>query len=342
MAGAFYLWSQTAASNASADATINWREGQAPSSINDSARALMASVASWRDDISGTLTTGGSSTAYTLSTNQFFDTLAHMDGAMVAFVPHATNTGTCTLNVDALGAKPLRSAPSTEIPSGTLVLGTPYVATYDNSASEWLLHGFYANPYNIPLGCGMPCFNTSAPNSAFVFPYGQAISRTTYSALFALWSTTYGSGDGTTTFNVPDLRGRGLFFKDDMGGSAASRIGTVDGITGTTLGSAGGRSTASLSAANLPAHYHDVFLNDPGHSHTISIPTGTGGIFQGGGPYAATIAPTSTNTTGITVRDTSGGGGTANRTSTSGSTMSATAFAIMPPALVANFVIRIL
>lgn len=341
MAGAFYLWSQTAASNASADATINWREGQAPSSINDSARALMASVASWRDDISGTLTTGGSSTAYTLSTNQFFDTLAHMDGAMVAFVPHATNTGTCTLNVDALGAKPLRSAPSTEIPSGTLVLGTPYVATYDNSASEWLLHGFYDNPYNIPLGCGMPCFNTSAPNSAFVFPYGQAISRTTYSALFALWSTTYGSGDGTTTFNVPDLRGMTIVAKDNMGGSTRGVVGSVTTslgtLTGTTLGSYGGLSTHTLATTEIPSHTHANSLNDPGHIHNFQS-TRRGYSYTGGASVPSYDSPlfvtysdatwVQSNTTGVTITNAAAGGGGSHNN--------------MQPSFIANFVIRIL
>src|SRR2546430_705143 len=50
-----YKWSKTAANNATADSTINWAEGMAPSAVNDSARAEMAAVAKWRDDISGTL-----------------------------------------------------------------------------------------------------------------------------------------------------------------------------------------------------------------------------------------------------------------------------------------------
>jgi hypothetical protein len=55
-----YKWSQTA----SADATINWAEGQAPSSVNDSARAMMAATAKYRDDIAGAIVTTGTSTAY--------------------------------------------------------------------------------------------------------------------------------------------------------------------------------------------------------------------------------------------------------------------------------------
>src|SRR5205085_3090679 len=100
----------------------------------------------------------------------------------------------------------------------------------------------------------MMYFGTTAPNSAFVFPYGQAISRSTYSALFSLFSTTYGTGDGSTTFNVPDLRGRLIAGKDDMGGSAASRVTTAgSSIDGATLGVSGGAQVVLLAANQIPA-----------------------------------------------------------------------------------------
>lgn len=89
-------WSKTAADNATFDPTVGWAEGMAPSSVNDSARAEMASVAKWRDDISGAITTGGTSTAFTVASNQSFDTLARLNGQMIAFTPHATSGGTCT------------------------------------------------------------------------------------------------------------------------------------------------------------------------------------------------------------------------------------------------------
>ena len=54
-----YKWSQTAAADANANSTINWAEGQAPSSVNDSARAMMAATAKYRDDISGAIVTCG-------------------------------------------------------------------------------------------------------------------------------------------------------------------------------------------------------------------------------------------------------------------------------------------
>src|SRR6185312_8868999 len=73
-----YRWSQTAAADATADSTINWAEGQPPSSVNDSARAMMAATAKYRDDIAGAIVTGGTSTAYTVSSYQVFDSLAHL------------------------------------------------------------------------------------------------------------------------------------------------------------------------------------------------------------------------------------------------------------------------
>lgn len=61
------------------------------------------------------------------------------------------------------------------------------------------------------------------------------------------------------TITLPDLRGRGTVGKDDMGGSAANRItGAGSGITGTTLGAAGGTETHVLSLAQMPAHGHAV------------------------------------------------------------------------------------
>src|SRR6185437_5521830 len=122
-----YKWSQTAASDATADSTINWAEGQAPSSINDSARAMMAACAKYRDDVAGAIGTGGTSTAYTVSSYEVFDILAHLNGQMIAFTPNATNAGATTLTVDSLGAKPLRTSPNVDLQSGVLIQGTPYV-----------------------------------------------------------------------------------------------------------------------------------------------------------------------------------------------------------------------
>jgi len=272
----FWKWSRTAANNATADGSINWAEGQAPATVNDSARAMMAAASKYRDDVAGAIATAGSASAYTLSSFQVFDTLAHMDGAMIAFTAHAGNAGACTLNVDGLGAKPLRSAPSTELLAGMLVAGTPYAATYYNVSGEWILRGLLGAP-GIPLGVALPYFGVTAPASAFALPFGQAISRTTYVNLFNLVATSYGAGDGATTFNLPDLRGYLLAGKDDMGGAAASRITAgASGIDGTVLGAAGGAQTVALGTAQMPSHSHGV--SDPTHAHGVSDPSHNHGV----------------------------------------------------------------
>lgn len=251
-----YKWSQTASADATADSTINWAEGQSPSSVNDSARAMMAAIAKYRDDVAGAIVTSGTNTAYAVNTYQVFQSLSQLNGQVIAFTPHATNGATVTINVDGLGAKPLRSAPSTELPAGTIVQGTPYAALYNNGDAAFYLVGFFSNPYVVPIGSCIDYFGSTAPNSSFVLAYGQAISRITYSTLFSLFGTTYGTGDGSTTFNIPDLRGRIAAGRDDMGGSAASRL-SAAGITiggATTLGGYGGGETRTLLTANLPAY----------------------------------------------------------------------------------------
>jgi hypothetical protein len=262
----FFKWSKTANNNANADGTINWAEGQAPSTVNDSARAMMAAAAKYRDDIAG-VTTGGTATAYTVASNQAFDSLVSMDGKLIALVPHVTSAaGPVTLNVDGLGAKALRSAPGVELAAGTLISGTPYVARYVNSASEWILCSFFgANPYNVPLGAGMPYFLPAAPNSSFAFPSGQPISRTTYAALFALMGTTYGAGDGSTTFNLPSLGGRLLACRKNMNEAGAEgRITSAgSGISGTTLGATGGAQNVVLGVGEIPSHAHANFFERP-------------------------------------------------------------------------------
>jgi microcystin-dependent protein len=293
-----YKWSRTAASNATADSNVNFAEGQAPSTVNDSARALMASAAGFRDDIAGAITTGGTSTAYTVTSYQIFDSLANMSGSVIAFTPHTTNGATVTLNVDGLGAKPLRSAPSVELFAGTLIQGTPYTALYNNSDAVWYLHNFHGNPYNIPLAGGLTYYGPTAPNSAFAFPYGQAISRTTYATLFAIIGTDYGAGDGSTTFTLPDVRGRVEAGKDDMGGSAASRLGGGV-LTGTTLGATGGSDVIILSTSQIPSHTHTGTTEtvSADHAHTYSRAELTAGQ-TGGGAFPGFAGTYSSQSTG--------------------------------------------
>jgi microcystin-dependent protein len=328
----FWKWSRTASSNATADTSINWAEGQAPSTVNDSGRAMMAAAAKFRDDISGAIVTGGSATAYTVASYQSFETLANMNGAMIAFTPHTTSGATVTLNVDGLGAKPLRFSPSgVELPAGVLVQGTPYIATYFNATAEWILQGLAGNPYNIPLGGMLEFTGTTAPNGSFVLPSGQAIDRTIYAAYFAMVGTTYGAGNGSTTFNVIDKRGRVSAGKDDMGGNAASRLtSTYFGTSAAALGAAGGLESHTLTTAQLAVHSHGV--TDPTHDHGLSgggILAGAagGGDDSAGGsaPRAATAIDITPASTGIAINN--AGSGNAHNN--------------VQPTIIVNYILRV-
>lgn len=288
-----YKWSQTASADATADSTINWAEGQAPSSVNDSARAMMAATAKFRDDIAGAIVTGGTATAYTVTSYQNFDTLAHLNGQMIAFAPNATSTNAVgvdvTLNVDSLGAKSLRMTPGVALPGGTLVSGTPYIAVYNNSDGVFYLQNM-VNPYCIPLAAGMDFWGSTTPNSSFAFPTGQAISRTTYATLFSLLSTTYGSGDGSTTFNLPDKTGRVSAMKE----ASATRLTTAGGgVDGGTIGAVGGQQNRTLLTANLPAYTPTGTLTMVGHvtgsQHNYSIADGGTGLLQASGTESVTF-----------------------------------------------------
>jgi len=105
---------------------------------------------------------------------------------------------------------------------------------------------------NFPAGFLAPYAGTTEPDG-WLFAYGQAISRTTYAALFTAISTTYGAGDGSTTFNVPDLRGRVVAGQDDMGGTSANRLTDQSGgLDGDTLGDTGGSETHTLITSETP------------------------------------------------------------------------------------------
>lgn len=106
----------------------------------------------------------------------------------------------------------------------------------------------------VPTGVSVPFAGNAAP-TGWLLCNGQAVNRVTYAALFAVIGTTYGIGDGATTFNLPDLRGRGWWGRDQMGaGSAAGRLPNV--TNNDTLGTTAGASQITLAITEIPAHNH--------------------------------------------------------------------------------------
>lgn len=159
-----------------------------------------------------------------------------------------------------LGARPAANA----APAGQLYLATDdHGGTlWESDGSTWVKCGASVNG-EFPLGVPVdwPWASGDIPPQ-FLMCYGQAISRVTYSELNALASSAgypHGAGDGSTTFNLPDYRGREGIGKDNMGGTAANRItAAVSGIAGSTLGAVGGAEGITLTVATIPSHTHEA------------------------------------------------------------------------------------
>lgn len=100
----------------------------------------------------------------------------------------------------------------------------------------------------MPSGATLPYAGPTAP-TGWLLCDGSAVSRTTYPTLFAAIGTTWGAGDGSTTFNVPDMRGRVPAGRDDMGGTAASRLNVT--LTGTRASTSTGVITGLSSTLGL-------------------------------------------------------------------------------------------
>jgi microcystin-dependent protein len=240
-----------------------------------------------------------------------------MNGQKLAIIVNNTNAAGVTLNVDGLGAFPIVTDTSgTAVPAGTMIANSLYDVTFYSSISKFVLHSFFGSPYSIPIGGLLDFTGTSVPNASFVFPAGQQISRTTYSTYFAMVGTTYGVGDGSTTFNVPDLTGRVVAMKE----ASATRLtstyfGAVTGGTGATLGAVGGLESHLLTTAQLAAHTHTNTLTDPGHTHNYTDSSGGvhGGTGTAGGNSTGLNATaTTSSTTGVSITNASAGGGGAH------------------------------
>jgi microcystin-dependent protein len=141
-----------------------------------------------------------------------------------------------------------------------------YVATGTGTGNWTVLPNTDPELVAIPVGFIMYWPSASIPTK-WVTCFGQAVSRTTYSDLFSRLGTTYGVGDGSTTFNLPDLRGRFVAGWDLAGGLSGNRL--TSPINGDTLGASGGTETVTLAAANVPAMVC-VVDTEPNHTHTVT------------------------------------------------------------------------
>jgi microcystin-dependent protein len=212
-------------------------------------------------NVNGNLTVGGTTalTGATTITGALSGSTATFSGAISSISPTFTGTPTA--------------------PTATAGTNTTQIAT----TAFVLANG-------VPPTGVINMWGTGTAPSGWLLCAGAAVNRTTYAALFAVIGTTFGVGDGSTTFNLPDYTNRMPY--------------------GTSVGATGGSATTTLITANLPSHTHSI--TDPGHLHSI---TGSNDnvqsnntVVMGRGSGSPQTANTNTATTGITATDATGSG----------------------------------
>ena len=246
-------------------------------------------------------------------------------------------------NVTAGGAVTINGAVATVGPSSAV---SGNLASFNGTGGNILADsGFSAATLVVPTGTILEYAGASAP-SGFLLANGQAVSRTTYATLYGICGTTYGVGDGSTTFNVPDRRGRVGAGYDPSNATGLLTGSTAQGASAAALGNSGGEQAHTQAGTEMVAHNHPAssssssssVVTDPGHAHVAKFGnTPSGGSF----PYTSTGAasgevdvPTTATTTGVTVATTT------TTTTTTSDTGGGNAFNVVQPTIILNYIIK--
>lgn len=170
-----------------------------------------------------------------------------------------------------------------------------------------------------PIGSGMDFYGQVPPEN-YMFANGAAISRTEYPELFEIIGTTYGAGDGSTTFNLPDKRERV---------SVMYKSGSTNGTSGATLGTLGakgGEFKHTQTVNEMPSHTHI----QNAHTHNVPVHNSTNNYTNGISKEDAD------QSAGVSFNITSG-----STTATNQNTGGGAAMNIMQPYLVCNYIIKV-
>jgi microcystin-dependent protein len=232
--------------------------------------------------------TAGSPAAYTLTYTYPPSALADGQSHIAEF--HAANGALATLNVNALGSKPIHYysvGAWRPIPPNLIGPNQQHKVSYHAGTDAYRLTGWRDITGDmIPSGRATARLGT-------ILALGQAVDRIQYAGLYAAFGLTYGQGNGSTTFNLPDLRGRVVAGVDAGAGRLSAQIagtlgsfGGVEQVQYTVSGSAASQNitgTASVSGT--------AYTNGLGTYSTGTTDQDPGDVFVSGNTIQAAVHP---------------------------------------------------
>jgi len=206
-------------------------------------------------------------------------------GRTVTFKPSVTNLTAVTLNVDGSGAVAVyRNTQAGLAPAvgGELTISNLVTVQYDGT--RWIIQ----NRFDL-VGQVVDYTGTAVP-PGYVIADGTTLPRVAYSALFSIYGTYYGVGDGTNTFGIPDLRGRNTTAIDSATGrSSACGAGALGGVCG--------QQSVTLVQANMPSYTlpNTLGATDAGHTHDSSAGISGAPIIGSGASFGTPGQPLNTS-----------------------------------------------
>lgn len=293
-------WSKTPINNQNSDANINWQEGQDSATVNNSSRQEMARVAEFRDDLAGTAISAGTGADYTVSLSSAVT--AYFDGLTFTFKANRDNPGDSTLNVNGIGAVPIRTQYARPLIAKEIKANSFITARYNSSGPHFEVTGVAASGGDVAtraIAVGDIILSSSlSPRPGFV-RLGQTIQnlvKADYPELNS-WASNQGYpwGQTGTTFGIPPAAAYGLRFA----------------ATDATIDPDGPRAAGSTQQDGIRSHTHTGVTD--GHTHLVEYEKGLTGLAGGavvtdiGSPPSKPNSGSSNSATDTFTTDATGG-----------------------------------
>lgn len=211
---------------------------------------------------------------------------AYVAGMVVVFKANTKNTGACTLNVNSLGAKTIKKQLDLDLADNDIRPGQVITVVYDGT-------NFQIQSDPTPVGSVHMWCASTVPNG-YLECKGDIVSRTIYARLFDIIGTTFGAGDGSTTFQLPNFSSRSPIGVGDAGA----------GFSNYAMGDQAGAETFTQTTSTMPSHNHT--------GSTVSITNGTTVLRQIVGTVGANGSQLGTSTLTATPTIASQGSGSAH------------------------------